>query len=303
MKRLRASIARRTVRNYYYSARAYHSFRDTDRRMGRNLPGVKNRREHLPNLENWSMIGVKRTPSFLILICVSLGISCSLYKTSRQNSGPRVGAKAQQFLITESAYFFDPAPYDPNKPDQVYIQWAAVISNPNSDFFGTFPTIHITARDEHGDSVGRKYQILHQLPPGQTIAFSGQFTAVRRPVEVEIAPDRVQWSPVETVPSDYVPFEAQKIALKSTGLYGYVITGEILNPYKKDAGQLSVTALFRDDDGKLLGGGQTFVMSVPANEPRPFRIEAFTVPENVTKVEVVASPWGNTNWQELAVSR
>lgn len=236
---------------------------------------------------------------FLVLLGM-LCMSCSANKVSQQPVARQSEPQPQQFIIAESAYILDQSPYE---PDKVYVQWVAVIRNPNAEFFGVFPAISITARDAQGNVLGTEDQVLHQLPPGKTIAFGGQITASARPEKIEISPTKVEWHRTKTTPADYPPFETQKVTLKSNGQLGFTITGEIMNPYKKNVEQLAVTALFRDETGRLTGGWQTFVESVPANGTRPFQINALTAPQNVAKVEVLASTWLPTNWNELATAK
>ena len=77
------------------------------------------------------------------------------------------------------------------------------------------------------------------------------------------------------------------------------MNGDLVNPYGKDVTQLAVTALLRDESGKLLGGKTSFVDALPAKGMRPFSLTTGRVPGSVVQVDIVAIPWGSTGWNTL----
>lgn len=207
------------------------------------------------------------------------------------------GGEPRQFIIRETAYHASPSSI---QSSTVFVIWTAIIENPNPDFYGEFPTITVTARDANGLVVGTTDQVLHELPPGGRVAFSSQLTATKVPTTVEFSASKTRWQRTDTKPSDYPPFTARGVSVVPTDTPSvYTVTGEIVNPYGSEVDQLSVTALFRDASGKLLGGAGTFLNDLPAGGSRPFELNRYYVPGSVARVEIVATTWGSARLYQL----
>jgi hypothetical protein len=205
--------------------------------------------------------------------------------------------EAKQFIIRETAYYASPSSI---QSSTVFVLWTAVIENPNTDFYGEFPTITITARDANGLVIGTEDQVLNELPPGGTVAFSSQMTATKVPATVGFSAAKTRWQRTDTKPSDYPAFTSRGISVTPTDTPSvYTVTGEIVNPYGSEVDQLSVTALFRDASGKLLGGAGEFLNNLPARGSRPFEFNRYYVPGSVSRVEIVANTWGSVHLYRL----
>lgn len=97
------------------------------------------------------------------------------------------GAQAKPFEVIESATNVSSSAFD----GKFYVQWVAVLKNPNVGLFGTFPTVVVTARDAQGVVLGTDDQVLESIPPGATIAFASQILATAQPAKIEIAYKKV----------------------------------------------------------------------------------------------------------------
>lgn len=224
----------------------------------------------------------------------------SLGESDSSQSGDDGGGvdAAVPFEITETAYQVDASFGD------VYVQWTAVIENPNTDVYGTFPTVSITGRDKSGSVIGTEDQVLISLPPGGTIAFASQVTMTEKPAEVEIEYKSVDWYDTETTPDDYPPFEASDLRYKKQEFGGLVTTGELSNPYEFPVESLAATALYRGSGGELIGGATSFLENLPAAGTMPMQIEELgsSIPAGrVDSVDVVVIDWGQPEtWNKLA---
>ena len=199
----------------------------------------------------------------------------------------------QPFKVTESGYKII------SGFDDYFLKWFVILENPNTDLYGVFPTLTITARDENGVILGTEDQVLSELPPGTKIAFAGQISTTKQPKTVEFTPSKVEWKETITKPSDYLPFQVEKINFSSSGKNTATVSGDIKNPYSEDIDQLAVTSLLRNEEGKLIGGSTTFVDSLPANGSRPYSDKYVDVNEKATKAEVFVMPWGTTTWNQV----
>jgi hypothetical protein len=207
---------------------------------------------------------------------------------------------AKPFEITETTYStIDDA------TDTVYIEWTAVIRNPNEDAYGLFPVIRITARDAAGKVIATDDQTLGEFPPGTSLAFSGQLDSKEKPAKVEFTYAKVEWHDTKTRAADYKEFSAKQVSFRKGDFGDLTVTGEITNPFAADLDSMAVTALLRDAAGKLVGGGTDFADSLPASGSLPFELDAnFKGKAKVKSVEIMAMPWTTMDsiaWNHLAL--
>lgn len=189
--------------------------------------------------------------------------------------------------------------------DGYVVNWAGVLNNGNPWHFGEHAVATIVGRNASGAEVVRMDQPLDAVPPAGSLAFTGQATAAEKPVKVTIDYRSAQWRPAARIPSAFRRFAVtrQQTLRQKDGTY--LITGNVANPYLLPASSLVVSALLRDDKGKLLGGGSTFVDDVKAGSPPRFilTVEGIPASAHVAKTEVEARTWGSTGrpFEELAL--
>lgn len=211
------------------------------------------------------------------------------------------GEKPQPFTVSSYAYKAIPQGTDAGA---YYVEWAAVIHNPNAASYGTFPTLTITAYDRAGGVLGTDDQVLNALPPEATEAFAGQIDALGgKPARVTVTYSKVGWYPTTTHASDYPPFMVTGARYHNVS-YAATTTGIVSNPYAHDWDQLALTALYYDAAGKLVGGSTDFLDSLPAHASKPFEVQdMFDLSTQPARVQVMAMPWGGgdpSEWDQVA---
>jgi hypothetical protein len=233
--------------------------------------------------------------SFCLLLAGCQKPSVKEKPASAKTATPKA-ADPKPFVVKESVYLVHPSKLD----DSIYVLWTAVLQNPNPDLFGESPVLTVTARDETGSVVGTEDQMFNELTPGGTIAFSGQIEATKTPKTVDFTVGKTRWQTAPKPASAYPAITTQGVSMKPDQLAGgYVVVGEFLNPYPVPLDSTVVTALFRDEAGRLIGGGSTFVDNAPANGARPFSVNHVGLEGKPAKVDVIVTTWAGSNLIEL----
>ena len=170
-----------------------------------------------------------------------------------------------------------------------YLYYSVCIHNPNESFYVEFPTFRITARDADNILLGTEEQVLNSIYPQQDVwhAFLG-FKVEEAPSKVDVEmlePNDYNISDVSTAKHPtYIP-----LTIINSAKRGDKIVGEIQNDNDYDINQAIVTIVFRDAEGKLLGGTSTFVDSVKAKSATPFDESVYS-PFSDT-YEIYAGSW------------
>ncbi|MBB2748116.1 UNVERIFIED_ORG: hypothetical protein FHR35_008009 [Microbispora rosea subsp. rosea] len=182
------------------------------------------------------------------------------------------------------------------------VTWAGVLSNPNRWHFGENAVAVITAVDAAGKEVVHQEQPLDAVPPGRPLAFSGQVTSHAQPVRVKIDYRPASWRSIPRVPSAFLKFPISDVRTDKLTNGSYLVTGYVLDPFRKPAGGLAVTALLRDAAGKLVGGATSFVDDVRPGARSRFVITVEGVTGPVGATDVQATTWGSTanTYEDLA---
>ncbi len=171
-----------------------------------------------------------------------------------------------------------------------YVYYSVILHNPNEDLAIEFPAFRITARDESGAPIASGDQTLSIIYPKQDFVYASQaFDVDEQPASVDIEMLAVKEYNVKkasmlTHPK-YIP-----LTIKNASFRNDHIVGEIQNDNDYDLDSGIVTAIFRDNAGKMVGGRSTFVNSIKANSATPFdlSISGDFVFENF---EVYANIW------------
>ncbi|MBT2233143.1 hypothetical protein [Nonomuraea sp. NEAU-A123] len=236
------------------------------------------------------MIPRSRTVSLLALGAICLA-GCSSEESPAQQLKP-LALKEQVANIVKSS-------------DGYAVNWAGVLNNVNPWHFGEHVVATIIGRDAAGTEVVRMDQSLDAVPPGGSLAFTGQVNATQKPAKVTIEYRPAQWRPAARIASAFKEFPVSRVQTLRQKDHSYLITGYVGNPYQLSAGSLVVNVLLRDKAGKLLGGGSTFVDDVKAGSPPRFILTVGGLPagSEVDKTEVTARTWGSTGrpFEDLAL--
>jgi hypothetical protein len=184
------------------------------------------------------------------------------------------------------------------------VNWAGVLRNVNRWHFGENATATISAMDAGGKEVVHMEQPLDAVPPGGTLPFTGEAVATAKPVSVKIGYREGVWHQAARIPSAFKPFPIYDAATEALDAKSYLITGYVSDPFRKAAGSLVVTALLRNAQGKLIGGGHYYVDDVRADVRRRFVITVDGVTGGkAVKTDIEARTWGATAkpYEELAL--
>jgi len=171
-----------------------------------------------------------------------------------------------------------------------YVYYSVILHNPNEDKAIELPSFRITARDESGSPLATEEQTLSIIYPKQDFVHAFQaFDVDEMPATVDIEvlePDDYNIKNVSMLDnSEYSPLNVVNATFRTDS-----IVGEIQNNNNYDIDSGVVTVIFRDSNGKLIGGTSTYVDSIKANSTTPFDI---TIYESFAtdNFEVYANIW------------
>ena len=186
---------------------------------------------------------------------------------------------------TQSSEQAEPSSMEPVLPLEIkeygysvngdYLYYSICLHNPNEKYYIEFPTFRITARDAGGILLGTEDQVLPSIYPKEDFwcAFLG-FEVEEEPALVTaeaLTPEDWNVSDVSKAEHpDYIPLAVINYAKR-----GNKIVGEIQNDNDYEISQVVLSVVYRDNDGKLLGGDGTFVDSLPAKGIVPFEINVY----------------------------
>lgn len=177
-----------------------------------------------------------------------------------------------------------------------YLYYAFIIENPNEDIVVQFPTVRITARNSEGEVLGTTDQTLSDIHSNQRVehAFLGfELTEAPSNVDFEILPSE-DYNLISEESSEYPNMKK----MTTTGVtetvdeFGYPsFSGEIVNENDYDFSSVAISVLFRDSEGKLIGGDTTYVDNVSANGNTPFTLDVITYRFEYSSYDIFVNPW------------
>ena len=171
-----------------------------------------------------------------------------------------------------------------------FLYCSVKVHNPNTDLAVLYPTVRITARDSSGTLLGTQDQILSTLYPQQDFWYSGQL------LQVDTAPSSVEFTIVQ--PDDYSIVSASTLEhpaftpllVVNTAMRSDRLVGEVINKNDFDLDMIVVAAVFRNEDGDIIGGESTFVDKLPSSGSVPFDMPIHSEFANCN-YEVYANGW------------
>lgn len=177
--------------------------------------------------------------------------------------------------------------------DSGYVHYGVGLRNTSDDLRVDFPTIEITGRADDGSVVFSDAQVFNTLFAGETTYCAGQTGNGTAPATVDfsvIAPDRY---------NVYASRESVSFTVSNTSAlpeqYGVTsFTGEIeaaTDGYEvRDGQQIRLSLILRDEQGRIVYGGITFVDWPSADRPRPFSIDPYGIPDYAS-YEIYGQIW------------
>jgi len=204
---------------------------------------------------------------------------------------------AQETVITESAYHVVPA-----YGQRYKVMFAVVAVNPFEDKFASVPKVRVTARAQDGSILSTQEFDSGGIPPKGKIAFCKEMYVDEIPARVDIRPLDAHYEPTRFRSSQFLPFELINVVGKPSIGNKVKVTGEIKNPYPGETG-VWITFLYRDGQGKLLGGITKYESTVPAGEPTSFEVyvDPSEIPPGTKSTDRGAFSHNNfqTSWDKL----
>lgn len=195
-------------------------------------------------------------------------------------------SKPKRFVVEASAFTISSG----IGPNDYFVEWTAILHNPNLAYFGAFPEVNVTAY-AGSKVVGSEQQTLNSFPPDINIDWSDQVETHAKPTRVKVVYSGVKWYPTKTAAVDYPPFATTGVSFNAA-FDGSTVTGTVHNPYGRSFSQMALTALFYDH-GKLDGGATDFLDHLHAHSSLPFSIDLLGQRSaSPQKVVVMAQPWG-----------
>ena len=209
-----------------------------------------------------------------------------------------ITAPAQQLTtVTESGYYISPA-----YAGRQRISFAVVATNPFPDQFASRPGVRVTARASDGSILATQEFTSGGIPPQGKIAFCKEMLVDETPAQVEIRPLNAGYEPTSFKPSEFLAFEVFNVTPKMESGDRLRITGEIKNPYPGETGAW-ITFLYRDGNGKLLGGHTAYESTIPPKEAMPFEfyVDMATFPPHTKSIDRIAFSHNNfqSSWHKL----
>lgn len=214
----------------------------------------------------------------LLFVCIMLLslAACGDTQEPTESSEP-VSAEPAQVSVpdAEEPDSFEVKEYGYSVSDG-YLFYSVALYNP-TDKAIQYPSFRVTAKDANGGILGSYEQTCMVLYPKQDFVYSGLgFEISGEPAEVTV--DALEPSDYNVMDvsklehPDYIPMEVANASIKQSS-YATTITGEIVNNNDYGFDMVAVTAVARDENGKMLGGDTTYVNSVSASSNTPFSFD------------------------------
>ena len=227
-----------------------------------------------------------------IVLCLAMLFSfaaCGGKQTSETTSDTAQTTAAEEnkvldFEVKEYGYMIDNG----------FLFVSAILHNPNKDTAIELPSFRMTATAKDGSVLGTSDQTLSVIYPEQDFAYAGQAFEVKGEIaEFTLEPIPTKdYNFVKVADMEHPAFKQLKVDkikwVEDEFFPKY--TGIIINENDYDISNAIVTVLYRDADGKLAGGDDTFVDSLAAGKKTPFELNANDAAKGKT-YEIYANNW------------
>lgn len=192
-------------------------------------------------------------------------------------------------IVDHGWYINDPS------DSTAYVDFCALIKNPNDSLVAQFPKIIVTVINGDGSIIATDEQVGGVIQPGDTITLCGMMSMsivditgdaqIEFSVECdEFSNDSFMYSAARTT-----DFEITNVSEKN-GSDNNFITGQITNNYSEAVDQLNVAIVLRKD-GKIVFMENTFIDGISAGQTKAFEFQRYHAwPEHDT-IDVSAMVW------------
>lgn len=191
--------------------------------------------------------------------------------------GPETGLSVADQGITVVEDRFDPAKREGT--------FAVIIDNPHPDWLAQGVQVDVQFLDETRSPVGGDSGFVEVVLPGQRVAVASLFfDAPTVPVvDVAVTLDVARWRETGSVDGGFTTSEVTTEEAEFSGIRTSFVLRSSFDDALTDVG---VTAVYRDAQGRIVGGSDTFIDLLEPDLDTPAQI---TLLANVTLDEVVAT--------------
>ncbi len=167
-----------------------------------------------------------------------------------------------------------------------YVDYAVTLKNASEDLTVEFPAINIVGRDASGAVLFSSEQVMGVLFPGSTMTFACMAGDGTAPSSVEFSLVKPQDYQVRRATGKPTAYEVHGVSARRGAHGELAISGELELSTEGDeplpVGDVWLSVLFRDAEGKIISGMNGFVPSPDAGERAPFSIQLFDCPDYAT---------------------
>ncbi len=181
--------------------------------------------------------------------------------------------------VAESGYYYD---------DYGMWYFAAIIDNPNMGWAAQNIQLSVSAKDADGKIVGTQDCYLTLLFANGSNAVCGAISAEgAESLEFQIVENSNMWVQEETQQAEYDESIYVQNVNETVDDYGYTtVAGEAVSEATGAFVGASANIVFRDAEGKIVGGNVAYISDLPAGSTVPFSVDYMSnVPEH-DKTEV-----------------
>jgi hypothetical protein len=140
------------------------------------------------------------------------------------------------------------------------LSYAFTVENTSENQSMEETAVQVNVYDVRGEAIGGDSGVIDFILPGQVVAHAAHMPLGEEPERIALSFGAGHVATVESVQT----FEPSKGKYSDTKFGGRVIAG-INNPYGQELRRLSVVAIVRSEDGRIINGGSTVLELLPAS--------------------------------------
>lgn len=213
--------------------------------------------------------------------CVAFGCSSPENATQEQNE-PAIASIDQKaapsdIVVNESGFTTD---------EHGIVYFAAIVSNPNSNWAAERIEVTAISKDESGTIIGTQKQMVKLLFANGKTAVCGTAKNASAPasVDFQVSVPANAWTQTDVTQADFEKdIHINGINEINDGSIMTSFTGEAVNNSKIAYSVPAVNVVLRAEDGSIVTGYSGFVTTeMPSGSVMPFSVDAFNVPAHAS---------------------
>jgi len=203
----------------------------------------------------------------------------------------QIPATSEATEPTATPSLVEPAPIPTTEPEAIQIAeqgfgqdgreigYAFILENPNDGLAVEDSQYQIAAYDSAGIVVETNSGYVEVILPGERLGVGGTLY-----VDEGVTVDKleVQLREGRTVVSEPIPsFEVKAVSYTASEYFSYA-TGVVTNPFDRTITNLRVCGVARGSDGKIVGGGLTYLNFIPASAETGVKVNITSAGDVIT---------------------